>query len=987
MHLRTLGGLELVGARVARRKPLLLCAYLALEGPQERRHLAHLFWPSTSDPAANLRVALSQLRSVDPRLARQDGACVWTDAVTDAQQIVADLERGVAERVEGVRGRFLDGVDGSDLGPELESWVVDTRAFISSRLHRGLVTLAERRLARGEHEHALDMLERALAVTALDELDPDDLPRLHTLLCTCASPHADRIAALAHEYGVALHDRRERVASDGRREARPTPATDLPAPSTRFVGRVRELAALIGLLDERDARLVTLHGGAGAGKTRLALEVARRRLDTARHVDGVRFVDLSTVRSVEDVPDRIARSVGVVVVASDNELDQLGEALQAREMLVVLDNCEHLDGVGAMAAGLVARCSGLRLLATSREPLGVSSEWIVSVAGLGLPDDGASDAEALGSDAARLFVARCARYTGSRPAASAAPAIARICRALAGNPLALELAAAWTRVMSIEALADELDRGLTILESGPVDLPDRQRGLRAAFEYSWSLLGDEAQRALARLSVFREGFAHDTASAVTGVTLPALKRLIDASLVTMTDDGRYERHPLLTTYAEERLAADATERSQTMRRHGEVMLELLRELYPQIVSGTTAPTAFARLRREEANVRAAVETALGSGLWKHLTGALPCIASYAEFQARYHFGHAVADEIVERLPPRPQLATLRALAHAVRGFCVFRAGDPERVERDGREALRLLEEAGESDGDAARSEARWWAHHCLAMAGKVRGDARACVEHALAARLLIGDALARDDPDRSSVLAVMAGINHHVACLGSVVGGDVAAAAAHDRASRAHLQRVASHADAYGAQTTALLALLGGDPDAAVRAAREGLAMSRPVDYGTATANLLEVLARSELARSDLAAATSACEEALRVTRDVGDVWLGTSLRALRGTLHAYAGDVATAASWYAHAFELAERHALLGYAMEAVVGRAELAAASGDVHLAEALLRCASEYPLAPFWIRGAAAQRLAALPSSVGNEALTAETLRSAMSSAWVP
>ena len=985
MQLRTLGGLDLVGARVARRKPLLLCTYLAIEGPQERRHLSRLFWPRTADPAANLRVALSQLRAADPALVRQDGARVWTDVVTDVHQIVADLDRGVAERVDDVRGRFLDGVDGSDLGPELEDWVVETRAFVSERLHRGLVTQAERRLTRGEHDRARGLLARALAVTALDELDPDELPRLHALLRLSASEHVERVAQLARGYGVPLDDVGDVVASSSVRSVRAVPATELPAPATRFVGRVRELATLLALLDESDVRLVTLHGSAGAGKTRLALEVARRRLDTSRHADGVHFVDLSTARSADEVPDRIARSVGVVVIASSNEFDQLVDALSARESLIVLDNCEHIPDVGAMAAALVARCPALTLLATSRERLGVSSEWIVEVAGLDVPEASATDAEALNSDAARLFIARCTRYTGTRPDEGAAPAVARVCRALAGNALALELAAAWTRVMSLPELADELERGLTLLDDGPVDLPGRQRGMRAAFEYSWSLLDAREQRALVRLAVFRGGFARDTAGAVTGVTLPELKRLIDASLVTVTDEGRYERHPLIADYTAERLNADETERSRTRYRHAETMLGLVRRLYPRLAVGATAPATFARLRSEEANLRAAVEAALDVGLWDDLAHALPCVAAYAEFQARYHFGHGVANDVVERLPPAAELDTLRALAHAVRGFCVFRAGDPERVERDGLAALSLLETAGTGHSDdATYVESGWWAHHCLAMAGKVRGDAGACMDHALAARSLLGDALASDDPERAPVLGVMAGINHHVVCLGATVGGDVATARSHDRASRSHLQRVASHADAYGAQTTALLALLAGDADGAVRNAREGLAMSRSVAYGTATANLLEVLARAELARGDLAAASEACSEALRVTNDVGDVWLGTSLRALRGTLELHAGDLGAAATWYASAFELAERNALLGYGMEAVVGRAELAAAAGDVGLAAALLAWASEYALAPSWIRAAATGRLATLSSGEGRAPLAPAALRAAMTSA---
>jgi predicted ATPase/DNA-binding SARP family transcriptional activator len=959
MQLRTLGDLELVGGEVARRRPLLLCAYLALEGPKDRRHLAELFWGGTKDPAGNLRVALAQLRAAIGDRLVVAGARVGTTLRTDAQELLADLERGVAERVEGYRGPFLAGVDGPDIGGELNEWIGGTRAFLTSRVRAGLIALAERRAERHELDEALELAELALGIGPIDELDPDRLPALHAILAAGGRREAGRVAALAREYGMALDERLDRPsrALDGASAAAGTPRSTLPRSATAFVGRVRELAQVVALLDRPDVRLVTLHGAAGTGKTRLGIEAARRRLDAGRAPDGVSFVDLAALRDDRALPDRVAAALGVVVQSTGEEVEQLARAIGTRRQLVVLDNVEHLAAVAPLVGRLLHACSGLEVVATSRRRLGLADEWVLPVVGLDVPSRDSDDPAAiLGADAARLFARRVARVRGGPIAAAEAIHVRRVCEAVAGNPLALELAAPWTRVLPLADLADELERGLDLLQADPADGTDGYRGLRAAFERSWGLLTDGDQRALRRLATFRGGFDRETAAAVADTTLPQLARLVDASLLAMDDEGRFDRHPLLYAFAEERLAADSAERDDARARHGRTLLDLVGDRYPEITGGEVAATALRRLRLEEANVAAAWAWALEAGDWGRLLRALPCIASYAEFQARYHYGHGLADAVVRHLEAGARAPrTLHALALAIRGFCVFRAGDPNRVEADGRAALELLADQHARDPDVL--EAIWWTHHCLSMAGKVRGDATSCLTHAEAARALAEAQLtASPQPARLAVLSVMAGINHHVVCLGSVVGGDTARAARHDRASRAHLRRVDSHADAYGAQTTALLALLGGDPDGAVAAAREGLGHSRRVGYGTATANLLEVLARAELARGRLDAAAAACAEARSVTTDVGDVWLGTGLRALEGTLAAARGDLVGASAWYARSWALAEEHALYGYGMEAVLGRAHLALATGDAETGVALIDVVRTHPFAPSWIRHAA-------------------------------
>ncbi len=967
MHLRTLGGLELEGAAVARRRPLLLCAYLAFEGGKERRHLAELFWGDTQDPAANLRVALSQLRRAIGAALVEDRGRLRTTLATDAQMLLEDLSRGVTGRLDTYRGPFLAGVEGNDVGAEFEEWILETRTFIASRLRAGVIGLAERRSERLEHASACRLAERAIAIGPLDEFDPERLPSLHAILAAGGSAAAAKVAALAREYGVDLAMTASPAhADDGvdERSRHRAARVSLPRSTTRFVGRLPELARVAELLDEPSVGVVTLLGGAGAGKTRLAIEVARHRLDAGRVPDGAVFVDLSDVHDVTALPDRIAAAAGVVVLTGSDEVDQLARALADRRLLLVLDNLEQLRPAAPVVGHLVRSCPDLDIVVTSRERLDIGEEWVVPVGGLTLPDPRTQDAaEILAADAARLFARRTARVRGGPIEDAEADDVRRVCVAVAGNPLALELAAPWTRVLPIAHLADELERDLGLLESGHGDLPERHRGLRAAFDHSWKLLGAGERRALRRLSVFRGGFDREGATMVADAGLTELARLVDASLLTVDDQGRFDRHPLLYAYTEEQLATEPEERDDSRARHGRAVLDMLADLYPRVMGGADAVDAFRRLHDDEANVTAAWAWALETGAWDRLERALPCVAVYAEFQARYHFGHRLAHDVVvhfaDAAPDRP---ILLALAHALRGFCVFRAGDPERVEADGRAALALLEE---NDAQGSATEALWWTHHCLAMAAKVRADGANCIAHSYEALALAEDALAAAPaPSRLPVLSVMAGINHHVVCLGATVAGDLARAAHHDRMSRVHLRRVDSHADAYGAQTTGLLALLAGDAEGALRSAHEGLELARRVGYVTAVANLLEIVARAELARGDVERATAACEEALEITVNVGDAWLGTSLQAFMGTVAAADGRRQDALKRYALAFAMAERYAVLGYGMEAVLGRAQLAVDEGRDDVAAALVGVVRGHPYAPSWLQSAAAEAAAHLP-----------------------
>jgi non-specific serine/threonine protein kinase len=319
------------------------------------------------------------------------------------------------------------------------------------------------------------------------------------------APYPDTVRRLAEAIGLSEADRTALVASSGRvgymasnRPMFQLVETVLPMPVSSFVGRQREVTEVQRLL--RASRLVTLTGPGGIGKTRLALEAARHL--TANFTDGVAWVDLSALIAAELVPERVAGALGLREQSSQPIVEVLANVLRSRQLLLLLDNCEHLVGACAeLAATLLPICPTVRILATSREPLGVGGEITFSVPSLSLPDaePGVTLEHVLQGPAVQLFVDR-ARGVRSEfvPTQVDATALVDVCRRLDGIPLAIELAAARVSVLSIALIAERLDDPLRLLVGGSRTAPARQQTLRATLEWSYQLLDEPEQRVFER---------------------------------------------------------------------------------------------------------------------------------------------------------------------------------------------------------------------------------------------------------------------------------------------------------------------------------------------------------------------------------------------------------------------------------------------------------------------------------------------------------
>lgn len=393
---------------------------------------------------------------------------------------------------------------------------------------------------------------------------------------------------------------------------------NLPSPPFACIDREAELAQVRIALTQSDARLVTLTGPGGIGKTRLALQVAFDLLDS--FPDGIWFVDLSPVREEEQVVSAVIRALGIPDRAGRSPDELLRAWLHERHTLIVLDNCEHVvAGGAAVAADVIRSAANVRLLATSRIPLGIRGEHQLLIEPLRFPDESASldVATAAASASVLLFVARAAE---ARPAFALTPAnvgaVATICRQVEGIPLALELAAARVAILSPEALQERLNRRLPLLTSGSRDQPARLQTLRNAIDWSYELLPLESRALFRRLAVFAGGCTLDAAERIFAadpgiLVLDTLSSLVTQNLLradpAAADGPRFSMLETIREFAVEELER-ALEADSWREAHAEYFLQLSFDAAPHLLGGPQQQEWMARIDREYANLR-------GAALW------------------------------------------------------------------------------------------------------------------------------------------------------------------------------------------------------------------------------------------------------------------------------------------------------------------------------------------------------------------------------------
>jgi predicted ATPase/class 3 adenylate cyclase len=481
----------------------------------------------------------------------------------------------------------------------------------------------------------------------------------------------------------------------------------LPSQPTSFVGRDREVAETLALLE--GTRVLTLTGPGGTGKTRLALRIAAEAAEGFR--DGAVFVALAALEDPSLVAPTVAVAVGAQEEVGRPIVTSLAERLEGMDVLLVLDNYEQLLTAAPLVGELLAAGPGVRILVTSRAPLRVAGEQEYEVRPLALPDPavGTTPEELAASEAVALFVERArAIDPGFALSAENATAVAGICATLDGLPLAIELAAARIRLLSPQAILERLGSCLTLLTAGPRDRPERQRTLRGAIEWSHDLLDPEGQAMFRRLAVFAGEWSLEAAAAVCSPggeagldTLDALDGLAQHSLLRRVGDGAPEpRFRMLTTireYGLERLVASGEE-PELRGRHALFFLALAEAAGPEL-TGPHQAAWLERLARDHDNVRAALRWAVECD--RAETGLLIAAAIWRFWQLRDHLAEGEARLIELLAAPSASAATpARAAGATALASVVYWRGDYAAARVRYEEALALHLALGDEAGAA-----------------------------------------------------------------------------------------------------------------------------------------------------------------------------------------------------------------------------------------------------------------------------------------------
>jgi predicted ATPase len=604
IQLKALGGLRLESSPFTQPKPLLLLTYLAVEGGQQRKHLAELFWQD-GDRMKSLGVALMRLRQGLGEGVEADDKKAWTTTSSDVKDLLTALDKSQWEKAnELYTGAFLEGAVLEDWNNELEEWVYSTREYLAERVQHALLNLAEDAAQNQNFARAGELAERAYKLPGLAGTDLNNLKRLYPLLCAGNNLHAPEVRKEAENYGVTL----QLTTQEARATFKPTAigSSTLPVRNTSFVGRDEELAELATLLNKPNLSLLTLLGPAGVGKTRLALQLAHEQQKLNAFKDGVYFVPLDALSDSSLIVSSLLSHFGLTQQGKTEPLVQLTDFLADRNILLVLDNFEHLTDGSSLLSHLLSKCPKLILLVTSRERLNLEEEHVFVLEGL--PFARTPTRNATLSDAVQLFNERAQQVQPRFDVEQNLNEVLRICQLVEGLPLGIELAASWVRLMSCSEIAAEIEKGLELLTSASKNIPERHRSLRAAFEQSWKLLSAKEQEVLRKLSVFVGGFRREAASEVAGATIPVLASLVDKSLLRVSE-GRYGFHPLLQQYAFEKLEVNTKETNDTRAKHADFFVKLAESIESEL-KGKQQKEWLTRLEQEHDNFRSVLAWAL-----------------------------------------------------------------------------------------------------------------------------------------------------------------------------------------------------------------------------------------------------------------------------------------------------------------------------------------------------------------------------------------
>jgi predicted ATPase/DNA-binding SARP family transcriptional activator len=882
-----------------------LLAYLAVEAdrPHRRETLVGLLWPDYPEQAArhNLRQVLFNLRSsLSDQTANPPYFLITRDSIQfnresdfslDLEQFnhyYSTCEKNLSQRVEDssthaahleemvklYRGEFLEQLYLGD-STEFEEWTLVQRERAHQRVLEAHSNLANYYELQGDNQAARRHALRQL------ELEPwrEEAHRQNMRLLALSGERGAALAQydtykelLAKELDVEpsaeTRELYEQIllgtlsAKIGQRYSEPsTPVRSLPVLLTPFIGRELELAQLGQLITNPECRCITITGPGGIGKTRLAVQAAGDHLGEFAH--GAIFVPLASVGSYAGVIPAIAKAIYFSFYGPEDPKIQLLNYLCEKQMLIILDNIEHLlieatqqENIAHFLIEILESVPGVKLLVTTREALNLQEEWVFEVGGLEFPEA----TQTVGFeqfDAVALFVQRARRAFPKFELSEENQAeVARICRLVEGLPLAIELAATWMRTLSPAEIAIEIENSLDFLSASVRDLPERHRSMRVVFDHSWQMLSTAEQQVLRKLSVFQGGFRRQAAEQVAGATLSILSTLVNRTLLRRTANNRYDLHELIKQYSAGKLAIDPQAKTIAQLQHFEYYLALA-ETAEQEIKGRDQLEWLSKLEQDHDNLRVAFEWALDRAEKEPNADELALRLSsslrwFWRMRGHFHEGSNWLIEALQRDSGNRTSARARALVGL--SLLLHGLGDLGAARSPAEESINICKELRDQEGLAE-------ANMVAGLTFLWQGDAT------------LGHARTREALDLYRQAGDRWGEAHALYRLGSYLadyGGD--------RVGREMLEESASILEELGDKylyTSVLISLgivdLGrGDyPDALLRFER-GLTAAREIRHPWGIADALTNLGCLYRIRGDYAAAQAHFDEALQVYRGQG---------------------------------------------------------------------------------------------------------------------
>jgi predicted ATPase/DNA-binding SARP family transcriptional activator len=923
-----------------------LVAYLALRRAWVgRAELAGLLWPGQSGKLAhaNLRKTLFRIQSLPWAGAIETrGGALRFAADTDVSAFESALAEGRnGDAIALHRGELLAGFDDGANQP----WS-DWLSYERDRLRSAWRGAALQHLAGAiEARAAIELSVRLI------EADPLDEAALHAHMSWLArggqparARHAYQAfaARLASDLGVAptaaLQSLHDEIA--GRAVRSPAPPAD-----DGFVGRSIELRQLTALLAQGDCRLVTVIGPGGVGKTRFA----RRAIANAGGaLTGSAFVALEDARGAAGIVGAIALELGVTLARGRDPFEQLADFLRERPALLALDNFEHLAAEATLLDRLLAACPRLRLIVTTRARLGIACEQLLPLDGLPCPD--AEDHDRLEAfDAARLFMKAARRLEPAFVPDAEAASVAEICRLVEGLPLALELAAGWTRVMSCEAIAAQLREGTHLLQATDASHPARHASMEVVFDGSWRLLGAAERDALARVSIFEGGFTAEAARAVTGAALPVLGALVDKSLLRK-ENGRLQLHPLLHRFAAARLERSSAA-EPTHRAHAEHFFRMMARLAHDIERGDRK--ALGAMDAECHNCQAAWRWALAhEPVAEQVARAAPTLLHFSDHRMRIEEGLALLREAIDSLAERAD-RVLGPMLLAAAAHLEYRMDRYARAIEDAERALPSTDPAHDQE---TRRQCFKVLGGCSLRLGRLE-EARRHFQRALEE--------IPADVDPGNAAAMLDNLSLVAKYLGD-----------YPEALRLSHESLVQHrllddpaGEALCLNNLGSMLLDRGDRVSARQHLTEGLALCERHGLVQTQALVVANLAELALLAGDLDAAERDARGALKLAEASGQLGIVSALRIKTCGLALRRGDPEGARAELAAAMQLAIAIGRPSLQFEGVVAFADILLAQGETEAAARVLAFLAGNAQAGAPERDLARGRLAALPPGAGH------------------